>query len=87
MVPAALDWHDLLQPVYVAPPLAARVYTMGTAFSEGLAAIVGLLCILVMGAGGHSAVLFLVLHMGREARHEVRRTVQLSKGDYCYTGI
>ena len=37
MVPAALDWDDLLQFVHVASPIAAYVYTMGTALTEKLA--------------------------------------------------
>jgi hypothetical protein len=73
VVPAALAWDDLLQSIHVAPSPTARVYTMGTAFAEGLAAPVSLRHLLVMGAGGDYSILFLVLHPGREARHEVRQ--------------
>ena len=86
MVSTALAWYDLVQPVHVAPPFAARFYTLGAASAQGLVARAVLWCILVMGAGGDYSILFLILQMGREARYEVGREVLSSKGEYCYPG-
>ena len=86
MVSTALAWYDLVQPVYVAPPIVARFYTMGAAPAQGLVARAVLWCILVMGAGGDYSILFLILQMGREAWYEIRGEVLSSKGEYCYPG-
>lgn len=72
MVPSALEWHDLLQSIHVAPPFHSCVYTTSTNLAERLVTRAVLWCILAMGAGGSDSVLFLVLQIGRKARYKVR---------------